>query len=224
MTVFDPDKIQSQEQVSQVTARLVDEAIPLPLDDFIRDLANNSKRRLSLREFAGRELTFARTAVRRSFFGACLMVGARRFSEATTDQLSALAVLLRGVAPKLEKAISLIGRMGENQNEHQDLDFRPFGDLQDSILRVQMAIRKVEPLSRQLSVNRSQNAGNVWRISFVGGLFQPWRELTGGSPQPNGPFVEFVESAWRSLSSEQPDVPFERAIKTAKKAWQDSGP
>jgi hypothetical protein len=64
----------------------------------------------------------------------------------------------------------------------------------------------------------SQNAGHPWRIAFVTSLFAAWWRLTGRDPQKSGPFADFVEAAWQSLSVKtMPAVEWESAIVTAKR-------
>jgi hypothetical protein len=223
VTVFDANEY--LEKGEQIHARLTDKRINLPLDDFIRTLGRRNRQPL-LRNFAGGELEYARLAIKSAVASANANFAARRLSELTTKDLGVLSKLvsklMTDVVPQLEEAGKLIRRMGHVQQYYQDLEFEPFRDLHDTLVRLALKIREVEPTSRRLYAERRQNVGDVWKIAFVGALFRPWRELTGGNPQPDGPFLEFVEAAWCSLSPNQPYVPFERAIRTAKAKWRDS--
>jgi hypothetical protein len=215
VTVFDPTN-SSPGEIDRIYDRLRDERLTLPLDGFIRNLSKRTKKPI-LRNLAGNQFTFARLAVNDALAEGCLSAQGRIFSEMTTVHLAPLTKILKRVTPQLEEAVRRIAQIREVQIVYPDLDAAPFEDLARALL----TIKDVTPLLRQLYEQRRQNAGDVWRINFVGGLFGPWRELTGGNPQPSGPFLEFVEAAWHSFSPDQPDVPFERPIRTAKSRCQD---
>jgi hypothetical protein len=214
------------DDIGQVEARLSDH-INLPLDDFIEKLGKRTRRPF-LRNFAGHQFKFVRLALLSAVAGANLNISARPLSELTTEDLRSLSKLLsrleKNVVPELNDAIGLIGRMHDLQQIYQDLNFKPFRDLDDALIRLVLAIKEMAPTSRQIYAERRQTVGDIWRIAFAGGLFPAWRELTGGNPQPDGLFLEFVEAAWNTLSPDQPDVNFVSAIRTAKAKWKDSGP
>jgi hypothetical protein len=80
-----------------------------------------------------------------------------------------------------------------------------------------MAIEDLKEAFTRMYRQRSQNAGNVWQIRFVSALFPCWSCLTGTEPSPTGPFLDFVEAAWQSLSEDElPEGKWDSAIKTAK--------
>jgi hypothetical protein len=213
VNIFDLDH---QEKVA---ARLKNNRSSLPLDVFVRRLAERTSAP-RLRNFAGHEFTYARFAVHAAFCAACERAEARWFFEMTTEDMKSLLDSLEKAKPHLNAAIKRIAFIRDQQITSPDLDPSPFPDLARALLN----IRDFTPILRNEYIGRTQNVGNVRLISFVEGLFEPWRELTGRNPRPDGLFLDFVEAAWDSLAPNQPYVNFQSAIRTAKSKWRDCGP
>jgi hypothetical protein len=212
VNIFDYD-------LEKVAACLTNKRASLSLDRFVRRLAERTSAP-RLRNFAGHEFTYARLAVHAAFCAACERAAARPFFEMTTKDMKSLLGSLEKATPHLNAAIQRITLIRDLQITCPDLDPTSFQDLARALLN----IRDFTPFLRNEYIGRTQNVGNVWLISFVEGLFEPWRELTGGNPRPDGLFLDFVEAAWKSLAPNQPHVNFQSAIRTAKSKWRDCGP
>lgn len=210
MSIFDFNK----KSLDQVKSRLADTGIPLPLDDFIRGLSERTRRPI-LRDVLPSPIEFARHSTARAFFQACLNIGARQLTDYKARELRLLHKRMKSLQPRMGDTINHISRLRDAHSAFEEFDFVPFAKLEDALLRALWASEAAETLSKNI-LRARENVGRVWKLGFVSGLFDPWRELTGGTPQPKGPFLEFVQSAWLSLAPNQRHEDFESAIKTAK--------
>jgi hypothetical protein len=220
--VFDPAAIKSFDEIEPFKARLSNERSPLPLDDFIRTLGDNTSLPI-LQECGGSRVLFARKATIGALTALLALQAWDEIFDFRTEQLKSLYKLLESLDPQLREAQRLLNRLATGLDKG-DSDFKPYRDLYDALNRLLPAIKNAAPLSRRLYADHRRNKGSRWRQAFVGALFEPWVKLTGRKPQPKGLFLGFVDAAWQSLSPDQPDVHFERAIMTEKSKWQERTP
>jgi hypothetical protein len=199
----------------------------LPIDSFIRGLVER-KRAPTIRcpeelrdqhPLGGCPYAVARTGVAHAVFHAhyrTFVDEHRVAANSALRQFSANAAKVREMLSEMVGQISTILRAQERAFE-AELAELPLLRESDRLLRAMLAVRALEKPFADLYQRRSQNEGNVWRIHFVSSLFGTWWQLTGCDPSTTGPFVEFLDDAWNSISDNTlPEISWDRAIRTAK--------
>jgi hypothetical protein len=207
---FNPTNWSNEEGI-EVAKRLTDKSNALPLDEFIESLRKRTKRPSLC--FAGDPLPFARQAVLNAFIEASFATRTRAVYEWRTTHLKSQLKLLKKIERQLENVIRSVDQMKELEDALAELTPSPSRALKDLSSAV-LEIKNIAQLGRKDFTQRDHRVGDLWRTTFVSELFDAWRRLTGGSPFGEH-FTGFATAAWRSLSVDQPDVPFQRTIRTA---------
>ncbi|RXG92274.1 hypothetical protein [Bradyrhizobium vignae] len=123
------------------------------------------------------------------------------------------------------RELDLIATAQEHAYE-PELEGVPLLREMDRLLRAHSAVENLRAPLTRLYLQRSQNAGDIWRISFASSLFRTWWQLTARDPSTTKPFTSFLDAAWQSLSADE--LPFvkswESAIETARARARNENP
>jgi hypothetical protein len=130
---------------------------------------------------------------------------------------------LKDEGPKLRDALKRTGQaLGVlmHASEYNDFRIPHLKTLTDAVVRSVIFLESTRPDIIERHLELSQHTGNVWRLSFVRGLFGSWWYLTGRDPVASaGPFQRFVIAAWCSLSprASPDDADWRSSIQTCLK-------
>jgi len=212
LIVFDPTAMRSFAEIKPFKDRLSNERLLLPLDEFVTALSDSTNLPI-LQDFRGSRTLFARMATISALMAILRIQAWDELFYLRTEQVKRLYKLLDPLDPTLREAQDLLARLADLD----DGDMNPYRNLEDAVNRLFLAKEAAAPLSRRMHADHRRNKGHRWRQAFVGALCEPWEKLTGRKPTSNEyerSFLGLVEAAWHSLSPDQPDVPFARAIRT----------
>jgi hypothetical protein len=252
---FDPTDIATFEELQKIILRLEldgrDEMLPaywkpwtqpvpaLPIDEFVTTLAGrNRKPRLLTPDDLRRHrlgacpYAMARSGVAAAIEFATVKDDLEDLKAYTTFKLGGLKTELPALESKLRSAISHISSIGKSQEFFHEFDNGALNILADRLILALVSIRETLPWIESHHLERSQHRGNLWRQAFVGSLFNTWWTLTNSDPSPSsGPFLEFIEKSWLSLSPEDlPEVSsWESPIRTClrsdpERSWRREAP
>lgn len=204
----------------------------LPIDDFITDMRCRTRKPL-LRDpddmgrytLGACSYAMARSSVAWAFYKAGVQLELNDLAGKTTSSIGRLKDDLEALRSQLLFVSGQIKEIADVQIQYQEYsNFGLLRDLSDLAIRTEFAIAKSLPIIKSDFLERSQYQGELWRQFFVASLSGAWWRLTGGDPSPTGPFIEFVEASWASLSDDVAPAAWESVIKTIKKRGAGSFP
>jgi hypothetical protein len=211
----------------------------LPIDEFITNLAGRKRKPLiRSSDELGRDrlgecpYAIARAGVAKAIWFATVNDELQDLKAYTTSKLGDLKTELPALESKLLSAISHINSIGRSQELYQEFDGGKLSILGERLFATLYTIRETLPWIESHHLERSQHRGNLWRQAFVGSLFYTWWNLTNSDPSSSsGPFLEFVEKSWLSLSpNDLPEASWDSAIKTCLRRdperswWRETPP
>ncbi|WP_315747584.1 MULTISPECIES: hypothetical protein [unclassified Bradyrhizobium] len=196
----------------------------LPIDRFVTELTER-RRPPNLRRpdellrhhvLGACPYAVARAEVARAVLNASVCYDTDQRRDKAIAAMKDASDLLKASRTSLVTILDLLMRVDENAKEFgfvSDVDGLSLAEKADDIARL---LELGDPLYHAYVRLSRQAAAKVWRIAFAGALFRSWWILTGRDPSTSDLFLNFLDAAWESLSSDAGEQNWESAIRTAR--------